>query len=222
MVLYEILSSETFLFSLPAWLDQGDGMRLEAVTSKAQLALGILMCLWLIVICAVSAIWGGVLLYSNFFAIDADAKHLENRSDPLFSAYQAYLNEQTLMVKSFCFDDLNNRGVYDEGEEMCDTLSRKPAAYILTKGSAIDCAVPGSESPAESGSLQPVAADRELNVRKMSNGGAGDIGDKALSEENAGRQSGSNRKVPIKRRVDTKTKVRVVGANTLAQSLCYI
>ena len=221
-MLYEILSSETVLFSLPAWLDQGDGMRPEAVTSKAQLVLGILMCLWLIVICAVSAICGGVELYSNFFAIDADAKHLENRSDALFSAYQACLNEQTLMVNTFWFDDLNSRGIYDEGEEMLDTLSRKSGVYNLTDESAIYCAVPDSESPGESGSLQPVTAGRELNVRKSATAGAGDIGDKALSEGNSGTQSRSNRKVPIKRRVDTKTKVRVIGTNTLPQSLCYM
>jgi hypothetical protein len=221
MVLYEILSSETFLFSLPAWLDQGDGMRLEAVISKAQLVLGILMCLWLILICAVSAIYGGVLLYSNFFAIDADAKHLENRSDPLFSAYQAYLNEQTLMVKTFWFDDLNSRGIYDEGEEILDTLSRKSAVYSLTDESAIHCPVPHSEPPGESGSLQPVTAE-ELNFRKTPTGGAGDIGGQALAEGNSGTQSRSNRKVPIKRRVYTKTKVRVIGANALPQSLCYI
>ena len=197
-------------------------MRLEAVTSKAQLVLGILMCLWLIVICAVSAIYGGVLLYSNFFAIDADAKHLENRSDPLFSAYQAHLNEQRLMVNTFWFDDLNSRGIYDEGEEILDTLSRKSAVYNLTDESAIYCAVPDSESPGDSGSLQPVTAARELNVRKTPKGGTVDIRGQTLAGGNSATQSRSNRKVPIKRRVYTKTKVRVIGTNTLPQSLCYM
>ena len=169
-MLYEILSAETFLFLPPAWLDKGDGMRLEAVTSKAQLVLGILMCLWLIVISAVSAIYGGVLLYSNFLAMDADAKHLENRSDPLFIAYQAYLNEQTLMVKNFWFDELNSRGIYDEGEEILDTLSRKSAVYNLTDESAIYCAVPDPESPGDSGSLQPVTAGKGAQCSQNSKG----------------------------------------------------
>jgi len=71
------------------------------------------------------------LKIKNLF-IDANGNYIQNQDEPLMGMDQLPLGDYVVSVNTVWFHDLNNSGIYDEGDEIFDSYTSAPQIFTLT------------------------------------------------------------------------------------------